>query len=37
MRHTLIDQMKDGFNTAFVDKNYASNLAYKPQFISNNF
>ena len=37
MKHMLIDQMKDGFNTAYIDKNYSSNLAYKPQFISNNY
>ena len=33
----LIDRIKDGFETAFIDKNYSSNLAYKPQFISNNY
>lgn len=33
----LIDQIKDGFETAFIDKNCSSNLAYKPQFISNNY
>lgn len=37
MKHMLIDQMKEGFNTAYIDKNYSSNLAYKPQFISNNY
>ena len=37
MRPMLIDQIKDGFETAFIDKNCSSNLAYKPQFISNNY
>src|SRR5699024_11573090 len=37
MKHMLIDQMQDGFNTAYIDKAYSSNLAYKPQFISNNY
>ncbi|MST75666.1 DEAD/DEAH box helicase [Roseburia sp. MUC/MUC-530-WT-4D] len=32
-----IDEMRVGFETAFVDGNVASNLAYKPQFISNNY
>lgn len=37
MKRMLTDQMKDGFNTAYIDKTYSSNLAYKPQFISNNY
>ena len=37
MKPMLIDRIKDGFETAFIDKNYSSNLAYKPQFISNNY
>ena len=37
MKLILTDQMKDGFNTAYIDKTYSSNLAYKPQFISNNY
>ena len=29
--------MRSGFETAFIDGAVASNLAYKPQFISNNY
>lgn len=29
-------ELRDGFETAYIDRTYASNLAYKPQFISNN-
>ena len=29
--------LREGFTTAYVDKAYSSNLAYKPQFISNNY
>ena len=29
--------LKEGCVTAFIDKTYPSNLAYKPQFISNNY
>ena len=28
MKLILTDQMKDGFNTAYIDKTYSSNLAY---------
>lgn len=37
MEQNQLDEMKAGFETAFIDKNVASNLAYKPQFISNNY
>ena len=37
MRQEQIIQMQQGFATAFVDSNVTSNLAYKPQFISNNY
>lgn len=30
-------ELRSGFETAFVDAGILSNLAYKPQFISNNF
>ncbi len=30
-------EMRNGFETAFIDGTVASNLAYKPQFISNNY
>ena len=29
--------LKEGFTTAYLDRTYPSNLAYKPQFISNNY
>lgn len=29
-------ELRAGFETAYIDGTYASNLAYKPQFISNN-
>ena len=32
-----IAALKEGYTTAFIDRNYSSNLAYKPQFISNNY
>lgn len=33
----MIKQLQDGFYTAFVDGNYSSNLAYRPEFVSNNY
>lgn len=29
--------LREGFTTAYLDRTYPSNLAYKPQFISNNY
>lgn len=29
--------LRKGLATAFIDSNTASNLAYKPQFVSNNY
>ena len=29
--------LQEGFATAYLDKTHPSNLAYKPQFISNNY
>lgn len=29
--------LKQGLATAFIDQNISSNLAYKPQFVSNNY
>ena len=41
MRNKMIQdrlqEMRSGFETAFIDGTVASNLAYKPQFISNNY
>ena len=36
MKREKILELRAGFETAFVDGVYASNLAYKPQFVSNN-
>lgn len=32
----LLD-LRSGFETAFIDSTYSSNLAFKPQFVSNNY
>lgn len=32
-----IDEIRQGFETAYIDSNVASNLAVKPQFVSNNY
>lgn len=32
-----LQEMRNGFETAFIDGAVASNIAYKPQFISNNY
>ena len=37
MPNDKIAQLQQGFNTAFIDADLASNLAYKPQFVSNNY
>ena len=31
-----LQELRSGFETAYIDSKYASNLAYKPQFVSNN-
>ena len=31
------EKIMAGCETAYIDKNIVSNLAYKPQFISNNY
>ena len=31
-----LDELKAGFETAYINGNLASALAYRPQFISNN-
>ena len=31
------DELKLGLETAFIDGNIASNQAWKPQFVSNNY
>ena len=37
MNNDLITQLQQGMQTAFIDAETTSNLAYKPQFISNNY
>ncbi len=32
-----LEELRAGIETAYIDDTYASNLAYKPQFISNNY
>lgn len=36
MKNNLITELKNGFETAYINSSAASNLAYRPQFISNN-
>lgn len=37
MAYDKITQLQQSLNTAFVDMRVTSNLAYKPQFVSNNY
>ena len=37
MTNDLVTQLQQGMQTAFIDAGTTSNLAYKPQFISNNY
>ena len=37
MDQEKIIQLKQGLTTAFINQNNSSNLAYKPQFVSNNY
>ena len=37
MSNHNIDLLNEGLTTAFVDWNHSSNLAYRPQFVSNNY
>lgn len=36
MTEEKLNGLRNGFETAYIDRTYASNLAFKPQFISNN-
>ncbi len=36
MEQNIITQIREGLSTAFIDSTHRSNLAYKPQFVSNN-
>lgn len=37
MNQEKITQLNQGLSTAFINHNISSNLAYKPQFVSNNY
>ena len=37
MTNDKIQQLTQGLQTAFIDQAITSNLAYKPQFVSNNY
>ena len=37
MNYDLITQLQQGMHTAFIDAGTISNLAYKPQFVSNDY
>ena len=37
MTEGKLTELKYGFETAFIDAGVSSNLAYKPQFVSNNY
>lgn len=36
-REEMLNQLNLGFQTAFIDSRTDSNLAYKPEFLSNNY
>ena len=36
MQNDKIRELRDGIETAYIDAAFSSNLAYKPQFVSNN-
>jgi len=37
MTKEKLAEIRNGFETAYIDRTFSSNLAYKPQFISNNY
>lgn len=37
MNQTIITDITQGLTTAFIDHTVSSNLAYRPQFVSNNY
>ena len=37
MNQTIITDITQGLTTAFIDHAVSSNLAYRPQFVSNNY
>lgn len=36
MKKEVIEELYEGFRTAYIDGNVASNIVYRPQFVSNN-
>lgn len=36
MKKETIEELKQGFETAYINGTFASNLEYKPGFVSNN-
>lgn len=36
-KHSNIEEIQKGLHTAFIDSAYNSNLAFKPEFVSNNY
>ena len=36
MKKEVLSELYHGFKTAYIDGNVASNIAYRPQFVSNN-
>lgn len=37
MTEETLKELRDGFETAYIDSGYSSNLAYKPQFVYNDY
>lgn len=37
MTKEMLEELRDGFETAYIDSTYSSNLAYKPQFVYNDY
>ena len=37
MTKEMLTEIRHGLETAYVDESFSSNLAYKPQFVSNNY
>ena len=33
----IFNELRSGFETAYIDGSVASSLAYRPQFVSNNY
>ncbi len=36
MKNDRLAEIRNGFETAYIDEVFSSSLAYKPQFVSNN-